>query len=447
MNIHFVGCLGASMKRLSEICVALRYNVSGSDMEIREGHNKENVLGKDLVVYTNAVGENNIEVLEAKKYGIKTIERAVFLGEISSLYKKVIAVSGTHGKTTTTSMLAEILRGQNACMHIGGAYPSLSIPPTDTDYFITEACEYKRSFLTLKPHLSIILNIELDHTDYFIDFDDYFNAYKQLASQSENVLVYGDDDILYNWAYKLGYKTFGLKTRNTYFATDITTTKIGSEFLMNFNDFKNNKKAKTVASDCADLSPFKIQIKEFGSHSVLNALASASSSHMLKIETSSIIKGLNGFTGVSRRQEFLTTNNGYDIFTDYAHHPSEIEVLINSIKRRGYKKIMLVFEPHTYTRTASLKKEFAISLSKADELFIMPVFAAREKELPIGKSETIIAELAFLGKTAYLMDNYNELFNYLNNNLFISFPTLPTALIFVGAGNIDNYARKFSKIY
>ncbi|MCL2847728.1 MAG: Mur ligase family protein [Firmicutes bacterium] len=465
MNIHFVGNKGVSMKRLSEICVVLGHSVSGSDTI----HNKDSVVGKDLVVYTNAVGDNNEEVLEAKRLGIRTIERAEFLGEIANFYKKVIAVSGTHGKTTTTSMLAEILRKENACMHIGGNYPSLSTPPDKTDFFITEACEYKRSFLTLKPYLTVILNAELDHTDYFSDFKDYFSSYKQLAKQSQTVLVYGDDDILYDWAIENNYKTFGLKLRNTYIASNIKTTKTGIEFYVNIT-FENqlcrehtldvplyNSKhsgrpgVRPLQKHNSTVEPFnrrprnlKIHINEFGAHSVINSLASVASAHILGIYPANIINGLKNFSGVARRQELLATKNNIDIYSDYAHHPSEITTLLQSMRERGYKKIIAVFEPHTYTRTASLKKEFATSLSLADELYIMPVFAAREIEIQGGKSETLVAELAYLAKTAYLMPDYKSLFAYLNKTTFTTPPLSPTALLFIGAGSIDSHAREFA---
>jgi len=418
MRIHFLGSEGASIKRLMEIAKSLGFVVSGSDVATT-GHKKEFVWGSDLVVYTAAVGDDNCEILEAKKLGIKTIERSEFLGYIASKFDKTIAISGTHGKTSVTGMIASIFENQDVCVHIGGdCYQKNG----KKEFFLTEACEYKRSFLTLKSTIGVILNVELDHTDYFRDLDDYVCAYIDFANKSKMVIVNGDDLILYDLSEKYNYIRFGLNNKNDYTAVNILEGKDGIEF-----DFVYKK---------ATLCNLKVPV--YGRHNLLNAIAAAAVSHIAGLCIDEIKDGLEGYKGVKRRLEYLGNKNGARIYSDYAHHPQEISCLINAIKQKQYKNFAMVFEPHTYTRTASLCNDFASSLSQADTIFLMPIFPSREKLVDGVTSDIIYKKLQ--NTNSYNMESYDKLFNLLDNDFANKFD----AIVFCGAGTIDFFARKFA---
>ena len=422
MRIHFIGKSGASMKRLAEICTLSGHEVTGSDIALK-GHNPQNVKGVELVVYTAAVGEDNCEVIEARSLGIPIVERAAFLGTIAEHYTHTIAVSGSHGKTTTTSMLAKIFENQPSTVHIGADYPQQSKGKT---YFITEACEYKRSFLSLKPALALVLNIELDHTDYYKDYKDYFSAFSAFCKQSNDALLFGDNDKIFKWAMLNGYTTFGFCAQNHYSAQNIQVTPYATHF-----DFYIQK---TLLG--------RIKISLFGEYNVLNALAAASSSHKVGISVKEIIDGLGAFGGVSRRFESLGVVNGTQIVSDYAHHPTELTAMLQGAKSRGYKDISIVFEPHTYTRTASLYKDFAASLNVADTVYIMPVYSAREEYRGEGAGYIITDAMQAKHPNSYYIESYDTLFAKLNNQL--STPKPNRVIVFAGAGSIDAKAREWA---
>ena len=372
MRIHFIGSHGASIKRLMQISEFLGYSVTGSDARSKEGHRAENVEGADLVVYSAAVKRVNVELIAAKALGIRMLERSEFLGELSAEFKSVIAVSGTHGKTSASSMIAEIFSGRDTCVHIGGECGH--IQQDGKEFFVTEACEYKQSFLTLKPELAVILNMDLDHTDCYSNIGEYRASFKQFAAKAKKVLINGDDPYCFEWAALVGYLTFGLDVKNDYYASNITYSKQGVAF-----DF-------CYRGDILG----KVQVDAVGEHSVLNALSAAASAHIAGLSLEEIISGLRQYRGVRRRFEFLDAKSCADVYSDYAHHPTEIRASISAARSIGYKKIIVAFEPHTFTRTQSLYKDFARSLLLADEIYVMPIYAAREVEIDGVKSNMIV---------------------------------------------------------
>jgi len=450
MRIHFIGNMGSSIKRLEEICKFLDYSVTGSDALGSGGHNALNVVGADLVVYSSAIKPHNVELAHAKNLGIKTQERNEFLGELSRRFEKVIAVSGTHGKTTVSSMMAEIFSCRDTCVHIGGDYNQQN---GNGEFFLTEACEYKRSFLSLNPALTVVLNMDLDHTDCYKDLSDYASAFKQLATQSKQVLVLGDDETMFEWDSLNNYISFGFNPKNDYSAQNISYLKNGLEF-----DFY-----------AGDTFLTRIKLSVHGAYNVLNALAASASAHLMGLTLIEIRDGLARYKGVKRRFELLAEVEGASIYTDYAHHPTEIKASISAAKKIGFKKIVVAFEPHTYTRTASLYSEFAESLLLADEVYLMPIFAAREEPIDgitsnlIYKSikeklkpKSYCSRVEICNKTfkrvtdfrkckykkqlddSKSLNSYSELFDVFNQRLHSD-----TAIIFMGAGTIDNRAREF----
>jgi len=432
MLIHFVGCRGASMSRLMAICRSRGDTVTGSDSSLGFGHSRDNIhKNLNLVVYTNAVKEDNCELVRAREFNIPLVERAEFLGQLSKNFAAVFAVSGTHGKTTTSGLLCEILRPLGCTMHIGGEYNQ----DNSGNFFVTEACEYKRSFLSLCPTTALILNAELDHTDYFVSYNDYFSAFKEFAKKSKRIITFGDDENLFNLAKEFNGKTFGLNYKNDYQAKNIKSNKFGTEFDFYFLNEKI----------C------RLKINTFGTHNVLNALAAASVAYENGVDISLIKSGLLRCRGVKRRFELLAKKFNTNIYSDYAHHPSEIAALLKGVKEQRFSSVTIIFEPHTYTRTASLKKEFAKELLNADNIFIMPVFAAREVYNANGDSKVLYKELLervcnseMKNTSIEFFPCFDSLYDKLDSIIEYNKKHICTnAIIFTGAGTIDKYAREF----
>ena len=394
---------------------------TGSDLATT-GHHPKNVWGSDLVVHTAAAGEDNPEIIEAKRLGIPLVERAEFLASIAHKYENLIAVSGTHGKTTATAMLAEIFKPKNPTVHIGGDYEGCTDYIGGKQFFITEACEYKKSFLYLYPSFALVLNAELDHTDCYSSYTDYFDAFKTFCRQSKAAAVFGDDLSLSALAKKYGYISFGLDTKNDIHANNIRQGFLTSSF--------------EVVAYGQNLGT--VTLKVGGTHNIQNALGAIAAALHFGLSFEDIQAGLLRFKTVGRRFEFLGEINGTEVYSDYAHHPTEIDAMIREAKESG-KKVVVVFEPHTYTRTKSLYKEFADSLSKADRVYLMPIYSARETPIDGVTSDLIVKEMQTKEASAQSIIGYSELFKDLSNTLIPN----ENILVFCGAGTIDTWARKF----
>lgn len=415
MKVHFIGEKGVSMARLKELTARLGHSVSGSD-ECTTGHNESNVVGADMVVFSGAVKDDNCELSFARKKGIASVERSEYLWAIASGYDQVIGVAGSHGKTTVTAMIARVLAGFSPTVHIGANY---DYEKKEKDkIFITEACEYRKSLLALSPYLGVVLNAELDHTDCYKSADEIAQTFAIYAHKCKTVLYFGDDRLLKKYMRTNAY-TFGFDKSNDFYAVILNGEK---ENAFDFYAFK--KKVGKV----------KLGVK--GEHNALNALCALGVGTLYGVEFSKMAQALGDFKGVSRRQEFLGVVNGASVYTDYAHHPTEIKATLKALK--GKSRLIAVFEPHTYTRTRDLFSEFSSAFTLADEVIIAPVFGSREKGGEVG-SEELTEEIARRQKARFLL-SYDKINEYIKK-----VTQKGDVVVYLGAGTIDKCARYLVK--
>lgn len=408
LHIYFIGIGGISMSGLCQLSKYLGAIVSGSDtgnnpeidklrkqgIVVNSNHSRDNITECiDIVVYTAAINKDNEEYLKSKELGIITIERAEFLGKISKLYDTVIAISGTHGKTTTTAMIAEIfvLAGLDPTIHIGGESIGLKGNTIigDNRYLIVEACEYKESFRYLSPTVAVITNIEPDHLDYYKDYSAIQTAFQKFASNSGAVICNKDCNIVHNNISTI-FGDWEIKT---------------VEFIGNGYNFTVNKQGVFYDS-------FRLNL--LGYHNVINALFAIAVADAFGVEKSIISRGLSSFMGVGRRYETIYKfNNGCRVIVDYAHHYTEIKNSIAGIQDI-YKNILVVFQPHTYSRTAKLFDEFVETLSCIDSLVLFKTYPAREVEIKGGTAKDLYHAVKS-NKKAYF-DSANSLLTFINHN-------------------------------
>ena len=410
MKIHFVGINGVSMRALAELVVSFGHTVSGSDASL-SGHDAHNVDDADLVVYTNAVPQDNVELLRAHFLGIPTIERAAYLSEVAANYNDVIAVAGCHGKSTTAAMLGAATSLLNPTLHVGALGAS---HVGGRKLFITEACEYKGSFLNLKPDIAVILNIGFDHPDYYRDKAAVIEAFKCFAQNAHTVIANGDDDACGIFGDCI---TFGTKEGNIYRAVDIETSGGYRAFTL----YVRGKRAARVSLSVA------------GAHNVYNALATLAAADACKIPIVSAARNIGTFHGVPRRFERKGIAYNKSIFVDYAHHPDEIAATIKTA-REIFPSVAVVFQPHTYSRTKALFDEFVDALSLADSTILAPIYSARETDNLGISSEALAAAIISRGNRSQYCDSISSAVE--------SAKLLPEkALIFMGAGDIDRGAE------
>jgi len=452
-KIFFIGIGGISMSGLAEILIDKGFQVSGSDqkssdvtnkfeekgIKVHIGHNEKNVHGADLVVYTAAVKENNPERQEAKRLGITSIERAVLLGEIMRRYPLSIAVSGTHGKTTTTSMVSSIMleAGKNPTIHVGGVLDAIggNTYIGSSDYFIAEACEYVESFLHLKPYLALILNIELDHVDYFRDIEHIkssFEKFINLVDKDGYVVGCIDDpntrellskEIAKNNPRKI--ITYGLNSKDAYYtAKDLAYDDNG---FPSFTLVKNNEEIA------------KIVLCVPGIHNVNNALGAIATCDVFGCSIESIKEGLLNFGGTHKRFELKGVKNGVTIIDDYAHHPSEIKATLKAARNsNNINRIWSVFQPHTYSRTKAFLEDFSNAFGDADKVIVTDIYAAREPDLGEIHSTALEKRLKENGKDAIYISSFTEICEYLLKN------TKPGDMVItMGAGDICKVGEIF----
>lgn len=383
-RIHFIGIGGSGMCPLAEILNAEGFELSGSDMNEGEtldriksygipvymSHREENINGAELVVYSAAVKENNPERKAAAEQNIPCIERSVMLGVVTRRYKRSIAVSGTHGKTTTTAMLSQILIGSgfDPSAIIGGKLPFIggNSYVGQSDIIVCEACEYVDTFLELNPFISIILNIDADHLDYFKNLDNIKKSFNKFASQTTGLLVINGDDkntldaVESNDIEKI---TFGFGENCDYRAVNIKADKgVHEQFDLYYRGEK--------------ITEIKLIVP--GKHNIYNALAAAATAHYLGATPNEISENLHKFGGVHRRFEILGTPCGITVADDFAHHPTELTATLNAAMNMGFNKVWAVFQPHTFSRTAMLLDDFAEALKIPDEAIISEILPVRE---------------------------------------------------------------------
>lgn len=396
---HLIGIGGVSMSPLAEVLAGMGLVIDGSDIsesekteymrslgiDVRIGHSAENIRpDTDFVVRTAAVKDDNSEVAEARRLGIPVFERAQAWGAIMKDYEQALCISGTHGKTTTTSMCTHILMAaeKDPTVMIGGTLPLLKAGHRvgGGDTIIMESCEYHDSFLAFWPTVAVVLDVEADHLDYFKDLDDVKRAFREFASHvSENGFIVAnlDDENTMDALRPLKRElfTFGLTEEADVCAKNIRRVGASSEFDIYY-------RGRLFTS---------VTLHVPGIHNVKNALAATAACICLGARPAAVKYGLAGFTGAGRRFEFKGKYKGADIYDDYAHHPGELNALLDAVGPLGYNRVIVVFQPHTYTRTAALFEDFVAQLRRPDVTYLAEIYAAREKNT-LGISSADLAE-------------------------------------------------------
>lgn len=401
----FVGIGGVSMSALAKYLVYMKKEVCGYDEKINQSCNELIGLGVnittdktvdvgnfDVVVYTDAIDNDFIILRQARMLSKIVISRAEFLFEVSKNFEKVIAISGCHGKTTVTALLSNVFycANKNFCCHIGAIDNKFSnFAFFGNEFLITEACEYKKNFLHLFPDLAVVLNTDFDHVDCYKNESELISAYSDFLSQSKEKIV-GSNKKIFNECI-----TFGLGKNNNYYARNLQN--VGGKYSFD------------VVEDGTILC--KINSALYGKHNVLNALAVVAASRRFNISVKAIKNGIENFCGIGRRFEDLGVINGAKCIADYAHHPSEIRAVLKVVKDVYHKKLFVIFQPHTYSRTRALMTEFVSSLSQVKNLIIFKTFAAREYYDDAGSALTLHKRLKksrYVGSGNELKDALKE---------------------------------------
>lgn len=444
--IHFIGIGGISMSGLAEILMEEGFQVSGSDAQRSEltehleakgavvfyGQRASNIQdGVEVVVYTAAVHSDNPEFVAAVEKGIPMLSRAELLGQIMKNYEYAIGISGTHGKTTTTSMITQVLLEADAdpTISVGGILNSIggNIRVGKSQLFVTEACEYTNSFLSFFPTMEAILNIEADHLDFFKDIEDIRHSFRLFAEKiPKGGLLVISSDIEHYQEISDGLDckvvTCGARSDSDYSAEDICYDELARA---GFDLLIGGEKV------C------RIQMGVPGEHNVYNALASIAICQEIGISMDDIRAGLKKFTGTNRRFEKKGELAGITIIDDYAHHPREIEATLAAAKNYPHNRLWCVFQPHTYTRTKAFLDEFAKVLSMADEVILADIFAAREKENLGVSSRDIAVRIEELGTKVHYIPSFDDIETFILENCVHG-----DLLITMGAGDIVKVGEK-----
>lgn len=390
IHVHFIGIGGISMSGLAEILIRRGFTITGSDVgvnnnitklkelgaSITRGHMATNITDEiDLIVYTVAVKDNNVEMIEAHKRKLPIIDRATLLGQVMDHYRDSIAVSGTHGKTTTTSMIAHILTAAKVdpTISVGGILPMINgnISVGHSSYFITEACEYYDSFHHFYPEVAVVLNVEEDHLDYFEDLAHIHRSFHRFLGnikEGGKIIIHKDIKDLSDLidGYEDLVSTYSASNREAdYYADNLSYSPMG---YASFDILHENKVLITLSLNVPGL------------HNVANAIASYITAKAFNLSDDAIKEGLLAFGGTHRRFQYKGSLGGVTIIDDYAHHPTEIEATIASTKNMTFNKLWIVFQPHTFSRTKAFLKDFAQALSKADHIILMDIYSASREE-------------------------------------------------------------------
>ena len=425
-NIHMIGIGGVSMSGIAAILTNWGFNVTGSDwvqsestdklnsmgIKVTIGHNLNDVAKADVVVYSAAIKKDDPEMLEANKLNIPTIERADFLGELTRCFKDTICISGTHGKTTTTSMISlcfiEALKDPS--IQVGAFLKAIdgNYRIGNSDHFIIEACEYVESFLKFSPKAEIILNIDNDHLDYFKTFENIKNAfikYVKLLPDDGLLVTNGDDKNCLDLPQYTNAKilTYGINNKNVDFHAE--NIIFNNDGFPEFDVYKNN------SFFC------KIKLSVPGTHNILNALSCIALCDYYGINKKDLQNALTKFTGAHRRFEFKGKLNGASIYDDYGHHPTEIIATSTSVNNKKHNKSWVVFQPHTYSRTKNLLNEFAKALLNFDNIIVLDIYAARETNTYNISSKDLVDKIISLGKNAQYIPNFEDCVSYLKENV------------------------------
>lgn len=460
-RIHFIGIGGISMSGLAEVLLEEHFTISGSDAKeseltkklerlgavIHYGHSASHIQpGTDAVVYTAAVHKDNPEYQAAMANGIPLLSRAELLGQMMNNYRQSVAVAGTHGKTTTTSMITQILLAANAdpTISVGGILPAIggNIRVGHSACFVTEACEYTNSFLHFYPKYSVILNIEEDHMDFFKDIDDIRHSFRLFAENTspDGALIMNSEiDGLAPLLAGLpcGVVTYGFDSKNSsFYPENITYQESGfAQFTIMHGTHQ------TVHSEDGANARFltwketekvcDVSLRVPGRHNISNALAAAALAVTMGVPAKAIEEGLHAFCGTDRRFQVKGSLHGATIVDDYAHHPTEISATLSAAKNFPHTRMICVFQPHTYSRTKAFLDDFASALSGADIVVLADIYAARETDTLGVSSVDILERLKKRGCECYYFPSFEEIEKFLLKKVMNG-----DLLITMGAGDI-----------
>lgn len=442
--VHLIGIGGSSMSGIAEYLKTSGKKVTGSDRELNHnvlklkdlgidialGHSKDNITNPDLVIYTKAASDDNPELIEAKNKNIKIIERAEFMGLLTRHHKNSICISGTHGKSTTSSMIAlTFLEDEkDPSIQVGAVIKNINSNNRcgKSDFFILEACEYKDQFLEFNPKVEVILNMDADHLDYFKTFENIkksFRKYVSLLPEDGLLVLNADDENVLELKNHTRAKviTYGINKEADYRATNIS--------------FDENGCASFSVHD----KTFTLSVK--GTHNIYNALATIAVGEYYNLSLDSLKVGLKSYTGVKRRFEYLgSIKNNILVYDDYAHHPTEIETTYESVKKTKHNKSWAIFQPHTYSRTYEHLHEFADILKKFDNIIIAKIYAAREENIYGIKEDNLVELIKKENPNVIYLDEFDDIEKYIlkhvdDNDLVIS----------IGAGPIDKVTNNLVK--
>ena len=449
-NIHMIGIGGISMSGIAILLNNNGYKVTGSDISISEtskhldkngikytiGQKKENIKNPDLVIYTDAIAENNEELVAARKLDIPVVSRGVFLGSLMKNYKNSIAVSGSHGKSTTTSMISKILMNstKNPTILLGGDLDEIegNVHVGDKDILVTEACEYKGNIRYYYPSIGIILNIDEDHLDYYKDINDIVETFKfYLRNQSKDsktiLNLNEENNKLVIDAVQGQLITYGQDNPDAdYNATNISFDESGKP---RFDLIMKN----------GDVEHFELAI--LGRNNINNACASIIATLESGVDIKTIKKNIEAYTGLERRMQLIGNVNDCNIILDYGHHPSEIQVNLNALAEHTKGRLICVWQPHTYTRTKRLFNEFVKCFDEADEVIITDIFAAREPFDPSISSKDVVDALIKTGKSAKYIPTFKKVKEYLLSDI-----KKDDQVIVTGSGDSDRLARMIAGV-
>jgi len=441
-KVHMIGIGGISMSGIAEILANWGFSVSGSNnvdsdilhtleksgIKVSVGHNAQNVVGADCVVYTAAIHPDNVELVHAKELGIPTIERSDFLGELTRCYKNTIAISGTHGKTTTTSLVSlcflEALKDPS--IQVGAIIKELdgNYRVGNSENFIIEACEYVESFLKFSPKSEIILNIDNDHLDYYKNLENIkkaFIKYVKLLPDDGHLVINADDNNcldlpVYSKATAIKY---GIENDDVDFQAQ--NIKFNEEGFPEFDVYKYGEFYEHISLSIP------------GRHNVLNALACIALCDVYGLSKTDIKNAISKFKGADRRFEYKGVVNGAKVYDDYGHHPTEVLATAKALKNKKYNKSWVVFQPHTYSRTYNLLDDFAHALLEFDNIIITDIYAARETNTYNISSKDLANRITELGKTAIYLSTLDECASYLKENV-----QNDDIVLTLGAGTVTN---------
>lgn len=426
-HIHLIGIGGISMSAIAETLKNWNYTVTGSDLNqsiITDhlnlhgiptviGHDIENAKKADLIIYSAAISEQDPEMIVAKENNIPLIGRGKFVGYLTKQYKESICISGTHGKTTTTSMISIcfVNAQKDPSIEVGALLKEIggNYRVGNSEYFILESCEYKANFLKFFPNTEIILNIDNDHLDFYKTFDNIVKAFRDFAlilDETRLLVTNADDKNCFELRniVKSKFISYGIENQDANFiAKNITFDKNG---FPSFEVYKNKEFFENITLSIA------------GKHNVLNALACIATCDYYKIDKNIIKNSLKNFTGAERRLEYKgTLKNNVPIFDDYAHHPTEIKATANAVKNKTYNESWVIFQPHTYSRTKLLLDDFAEAISNFDNIIILDIYAAREQDTFGISSKDLVNKIIEKGKKAIYMPDFDEVVSYVKENI------------------------------